>query len=46
MKLKIFCWECDTEFKVTYPGGDPLHYCPCCGTELEVDDEDEEAEEE
>ncbi len=40
MKVKCFCWNCDTEFAVNYQGGDPIKFCPICGEELELDDED------
>jgi len=40
MKIKIFCWKCDTEFSVSYQGDEPLHHCPLCGADLEVNDED------
>lgn len=45
MKIAAYCFECDNEFKVTYSGADPIKFCPICGEELTVDDEDELEEE-
>ena len=44
-RVNCYCYECDTEFKVSFPGGDTIKFCPICGTELEIDDEAEQEEE-
>lgn len=46
MKLKITCFECDSEYQIDYQQGclsDDIKYCIVCSSEIEieVDDEDE-----
>jgi hypothetical protein len=47
MKLKITCFECDSEYQIEYQQGclsDDIKYCIVCGSEIETEIEDEETE--
>lgn len=39
MKKEKYCYECDTNFTVTFKGSDPVQFCPFCGSALEEDEE-------
>ena len=47
MKLKITCFECDSEYQLDYQQGclsDDIKYCIVCGSEIETEIDDEETE--
>jgi len=45
MKLKITCFECDSEYQINYQQGclsDDIKYCIVCGSEIEIEPNEEE----
>ena len=39
MKKTKFCFECDTEFSVSFKGNEPVQFCPFCSASLDADEE-------
>ncbi len=44
-KEKIACYECDADFEIKYTEDEySIYFCPMCGTELFLVDEEEDEE--
>lgn len=45
MKLKITCFECDSEYQIDYQQGcltEDIKYCIVCGSEIEIEPNQED----
>lgn len=51
MSKEHFCYECDTEFTVVQVNTGPeveesISFCPYCGSEMDLEEEDDDLDEE
>jgi rRNA maturation endonuclease Nob1 len=38
--MNYTCQECETDFSIQQSGFDPVSFCPFCGVEIEVEEDD------